>query len=184
MHQIRGCTLGNGGHAAFASILWSPPLKESSVRFLDRCLSYEINILVANILSFPYILKIVNMSFDECLSSLECDVLLMFGRDDPWCKPAFAKKMLQALDKREPGKVHRYIEIENAGHCPNHEAPQAVARVFHAWVGATDRRENGLILVNGEKEALQEEWGETAIRELKGEQIPLGFMDKVATTFV
>ena len=175
--------MGNGGHAAFASILWSPPLKISSVRYLHRCLSYEIKICVAHIL-FPPILKIVNMSFDECLSSLECDVLLMFGRDDPWCKPAFAKRMLQALDKREPGKVHRYIEIENAGHCPNHEAPQAVARVFHSWVGAADRRENASTLVNGEKEVLEEEWGETVIRELKGEQIPLSFMDKVATTFV
>lgn len=34
MNQIRGCTEGKGGHAAFASILWSPPatLPEVSTR--------------------------------------------------------------------------------------------------------------------------------------------------------
>ena len=36
MHQIRGCTLGNGGHAAFASILWSPPLKVQEVSFFFK----------------------------------------------------------------------------------------------------------------------------------------------------
>lgn len=34
MQQIRGCTLGDGGHAAFASILWSPPLKVQEVSLL------------------------------------------------------------------------------------------------------------------------------------------------------
>jgi hypothetical protein len=31
--KIRGCTEGNGGHAAFASILWSAPA--SGVSFYD-----------------------------------------------------------------------------------------------------------------------------------------------------
>ena len=31
MHDIRGCTLGTGGHAAFASILFSPPMRVSEV---------------------------------------------------------------------------------------------------------------------------------------------------------
>ena len=156
MHQIRGCTLGNGGHAAFASILWSPPLKKSSL---------------------------VNADFEQCLSSLQCDVLLIFGKDDPWCKPAFAKKMLLALDNREPTKVHRYIEFENVGHCPNHEAPQAVAKVFGSWAEAENRNEDHLTLVNG-REVIHEPWGDVAMSEKKQEDIPLSFLDKVATTFV
>ena len=49
--------------------------------------------------------------FQACLSRLNCDVLLMFGRDDPWCKPAFAKKMLNALSQRTGNNVHRYVEL-------------------------------------------------------------------------
>jgi hypothetical protein len=59
MHQIRGCTLGNGGHAAFASILWSPPL-----------------------IADPENNKTGN--FQDCLAQVPCDVLLVFGKDDPW----------------------------------------------------------------------------------------------------
>jgi len=35
MQQIRGCTEGKGGHAAFASILWSPPATYPEVRWRD-----------------------------------------------------------------------------------------------------------------------------------------------------
>jgi len=157
MHQIRGCTLGMGGHAAFASILWSPPLKVSEDMKGD---------------------------FQECLSRLKCDVLLVFGKDDPWCKPAFAKKMLQALEQREPNRVHRYIEVENCGHCPNHEAPQAVAKVVNAWVSAVDRSENVLRLVDTNGEVFSEPWGETAAREIKESEIDLTWLDKLAVTFV
>ena len=135
-HQIRGCTLGTGGHAAFASILWSPPLKFSD-----------------------------DGDFQNCLSRVQCDVLLMFGKDDPWCKPAFAKKMLGALDKREPSKVHRYLEVENCGHCPNHEAPSAVAQAVNSWVEAADGSKSSLSLVPSGKQTFVEPWGETAMQE-------------------
>ena len=117
VRQIRSCTEGPGGHAAFASILWSPPVTASLPK----------NGLQAN--------------FHQCLSNLECDVLLLFGRDDPWCKPAFARKMLQDLNQRRPDHtdskyIHRYVELSNVGHCPNHEAPTAVAKVLSAWLDA------------------------------------------------
>jgi len=32
VQQIRQCTDGNGGHAAFASIMWSPPINSQQVR--------------------------------------------------------------------------------------------------------------------------------------------------------
>jgi pimeloyl-ACP methyl ester carboxylesterase len=167
MDQIRGCTLGNGGHAAFASILWSPPLRVSPKQ--------------------DSIDKKQKEDFQSCLAQVPCDVLLVFGKDDPWCKPAFAKKMLQALDQREPDSVHRYIEIENAGHCPNHEAPQAVAHVVRSWVEAEDRCREMLTLVDapaGNKIVFHEDWGETAVAECGAEDIRLGMMDKLATTFI
>lgn len=99
------------------------------------------------------------------------------------CKPAFAKKMLQALDQREPHQVHRYIEIENAGHCPNHEAPQAVAHVVRSWVGAKDRTKEHLTLTE-DKIVFHEEWGETSAEELGANDIHLGMMDRLATSFI
>lgn len=155
MNQIRGCTLGNGGHAAFASILWSPPL------------------LVAG-----------EKDFQKCLAGIDCDVLLMFGKDDPWCKPAFAKKMLQALSTRTNGKVQRYVEVENCGHCPNHEAPQAVGSVVNKWVNSKNRDVDNLSLVQSDKEVFDEAWGATPISERQEEDIELSLLDLVAVTFV
>ncbi|KAL3918731.1 MAG: hypothetical protein SGARI_007386 [Bacillariaceae sp.] len=160
MDQIRG-------HAAFASILWSPPLRVSPGESSTDKKQKE--------------------DFQSCLSQVPCDVLLVFGKDDPWCKPAFAKKMLQALDQRTPDSVHRYIEIENAGHCPNHEAPQAVAHVVRSWVTADDRCRESLALVDapaGNKIVFHEEWGETAVAECGVDDIRLGMMDRLATTFI
>lgn len=147
--------MGNGGHAAFASILWSPPLKVAD-----------------------------DKDFQRCLSHVDCDVLLMFGKDDPWCKPAFGKKMLQALQQRHNDSVQRYIEIENCGHCPNHEAPQAVGKIVRSWVSANDRRAGTLFLIDGEKEVFDESWGETSIKERREEEIELSLLDRIAVAFV
>lgn len=92
--------------------------------------------------------------------------------------------MLQALDQRKPGKVHRYVEVENCGHCPNHEAPQAISSVVTAWVGADDRSTSKLSLLSSERDVFQEAWGETATKERNAEDIPIGFIDRLATTFV
>lgn len=109
----------------------------------------------------------------------------MFGKDDPWCKPAFAKKMLRALGSRnEPDVVQRYIEVENCGHCPNHEAPQAVANAVVAWVDQPHRSREALKLVNSERDVFHEPWGETAIVETEEHEISLSMMDRLATTFV
>ncbi len=87
MKQIRACTEGKGGHAAFASIMWSPPA------------------------TFP---ESHPKGFYDNLAKIECDVLLLFGSEDPWCTPAFAKRMFQSLIVRDdhPSKpVHRYIDL-------------------------------------------------------------------------
>jgi hypothetical protein len=170
MHQIRGCTLGDGGHAAFASIMWSPPLTLEGSGGED-----DINSSNSR----------TNGDFQDCLSRVSCDVLLVFGKDDPWCKPAFARKMLSALDQREPDKVHRYIEISNAGHCPNHEAPTAVSYLLHSWTGTGVRNPDRLTLVqDNNHNVFREDWGQHSIQECSADDIKLGLLDRLATTFV
>jgi pimeloyl-ACP methyl ester carboxylesterase len=159
MQQIRSCTDGQGGHAAFASILWSPPI------------TVPLSSGEAG-------------TFDACLESLDCDVLLLFGGDDPWCKPAFAKRMLNSLSKRPTNKIHRYVELSNVGHCPNHEAPIAVARVLQPWLQATNRRPDQLSLLQADTEVVHESWGQTFARERSESEILLSTMDRIATTFV
>jgi hypothetical protein len=98
--------------------------------------------------------------------------------------------MLQALDQREPHHVHRYVEIEHAGHCPNHEAPQAVAHVVRSWVCANDRSKDQLSLVDKsesdktDKMVFIEDWGETSATELGASDIILGTMDQLATALI
>eukprot|EP00542_Grammatophora_oceanica_P014794 CAMPEP_0194029486 /NCGR_PEP_ID=MMETSP0009_2-20130614/3193_1 /TAXON_ID=210454 /ORGANISM="Grammatophora oceanica, Strain CCMP 410" /LENGTH=403 /DNA_ID=CAMNT_0038669161 /DNA_START=165 /DNA_END=1376 /DNA_ORIENTATION=- len=152
--QIRGCTVGNGGHAAFASILWSPPA------------------------TFPGEVQ----DWFRNLGKLDCDVLLIFGAADPWCKPAFAKKMIKELSNRE-ALEHRYLELSNVGHCPNHEAPTAVGKAVSKWVSAHDRGAS-LALVDGPQEVFQEHWGEIAMREKSAADIPVGLIDRLAVAFV
>lgn len=91
--------------------------------------------------------------------------------------------MLKALNERGPEKIQRYVEVENCGHCPNHEAPQAVGELVRSWVNARERHDGALSLVNG-KQVFQEKWGETAIQERREEDIEIGLIDLVAVTFV
>ena len=193
MQQIRGCTLGNGGHAAFASIMWSPPL--NSRRSHDEVEEGDVDGDGAN-----GDRKKGGGDFQDCLARVSCDVLLVFGKDDPWCKPAYAKKMLKALEERGknaaivtsaapvvPVPIQRYIEITNAGHCPNHEAPKTVGHLVKAWVGAKDqdRRKEQLSLIEQQKHKIfTEEWGEHAATELDKEDIELGLVDRIVSSFM
>jgi pimeloyl-ACP methyl ester carboxylesterase len=166
--QIRSCTEGPGGHAAFSSIMWSPPVQVTLKNGEQQA------------------------TFDDCLRALECDVLLLFGRDDPWCKPAFAKRMLRDLLKRSLVSnddddiiiTQRYVELQDVGHCPNHEAPVAVATVLSKWLDAKNGRGEGKLVLFPEDEMVTERWGQTVIRERKEEEIPLSLIDRLAITFV
>ena len=161
MKAIRGCTEGPGGHAAFASILWSPPAQLSNIPETD---------------------------FYARLSKLQCDVLLLFGKDDPWCKPAFAKKMLTSLATRSnpDSSVQRYVELSNVGHCPNHESPQGVALVLNRWfsLDSTNRKHANLVDSNNSsvnsQELVHEQWGEVGLREVSIEEAnQLSLLDKI-----
>lgn len=143
VQDVRRCTDNNGGHAAFSSILWSP-----SLRFDNR-------------------------GFYECLQKIDANVLLCFGSDDPWCKPAFGRRMLRALEQRNNGRraAQTYVELSSVGHCPNHEAPRATAKVLLSWM-------------NGEtsfkQETVTEEWGDTVIQPKTVEEITASPFDKLS----
>lgn len=119
---------------------------------------------------------------------MSCDVLLVFGKDDPWCTPAFAKKMLDALTQRNSsGACCRYVQLDNVGHCPNHEAPKAVGSIVSAWLGGgatNDRASRALLLGEGSKETFREEWSDICAHEMDRNDIKVGLLDKLAATFV
>lgn len=144
--QIQSCTNGNGGHAAFASILWSPPA--SGPNWFTK------------------------------LSQVKCHALLLFGAQDPWCTPAFAKKMLQSMTNKSYF-AKRYLELDHVGHCPNHEAPQAVATAIIKWINASNKQTTTL-----ECNTFSEPWGDIQMKEKKEIDIPLSLLDWLAVTFV
>ena len=160
MHQIRGCTLGDGGHAAFASIMWSPPVISNS-KHNPRS----------------------SGDFYDCLKNISCDVLLVFGKDDPWCKPSFAKNMMLSLEERNESSAnskgnHHYIEITNAGHCPNHEAPKAVGHLVKEWVHGGSRE---ISRTAASPRTFVEEWGNMEVREKQRDEIEVSLLDKIVT---
>ena len=160
MHQIRGCTLGNGGHAAFASIMWSPPV----VSHGGPSGSGESG---------------GKGDFYDCLKNVQCDVLLVFGKDDPWCKPSFARNMLLSLEERTAlDSKHKYIEISNTGHCPNHEAPKAVGHIVNRWVGSNDRFR---ATPTYKPITFTEEWGDMVVQQREKEDIEISLLDKIVT---
>ena len=155
VQQIRACTEGNGGHAAFASIMWSPPI---TIQRDGREIS----------------------SFYDALKVVDCDVLLLFGAEDPWCKPAFAKRMLQSLEERPAGPLSRYVEVAGVGHCPNHESPKATAAVLNDWWRTEEKASRQM---QGPF-SIREAWGETTVQERAQADIPVSFVDRLAVTFV
>lgn len=146
MEQVRSCTDGPGGHAAFASILWSPPIG----------------------------------NFYDSLAQIQCDTLLCFGDQDPWCKPAFARRMLESLSKRQAAS--RYLEISNCGHCPNHESPTAVATILERWIKNKDRKIDSLL--DEQPTFFKELWGETPAQERSMDDIKMNLIDRLAVKFI
>ena len=196
MEQIRACTEGEGGHAAFASILFSPPGTFPSPSSTDV---NNGNGSDGNDDEEP------SKDFYKNLALLECDVLLLFGKQDPWCTPAFAKRMFQGLGDRtkknhdnvndnvndtanandnDNDVVHRYIELDNVGHCPNHEAPNTVGHIAGKWVKSQDRRKGHLVLLEKEELVIEESWGAVTAKEIDEREVSLTIMERLITTFV
>lgn len=64
---------------------------------------------------------------DDLLEELDCPLLLCWGEDDPWIRPAAADK-IQALYPKS-----KRVSID-AGHCPHDEAPEAVNAAISNFV--------------------------------------------------
>ena len=100
--------------------------------------------------------------------------------------------MLDSLDTRHPDKVHRYVELSDVGHCPNHEAPQAVARLLSAWADAPGSETSTTSKINrrtvelvpGGKHVFPEPWGDILVQERHANDIDVSFVDRLATSFV
>eukprot|EP00873_Tetraselmis_striata_P040491 jgi/Tetstr1/460755/TSEL_005940.t1 len=61
-----------------------------------------------------------HMLHDVKQSGIPC--LLAYGREDPWVVPLWAMRLQRQLDTQS-----HYYELTPAGHCPQDEAPEAVA---------------------------------------------------------
>jgi pimeloyl-ACP methyl ester carboxylesterase len=64
---------------------------------------------------------------DDLLERLDCPLLLCWGEEDPWIKPAAADK-IQALYP-----ASQRVSID-AGHCPHDEAPVAVNAAIQSFM--------------------------------------------------
>jgi pimeloyl-ACP methyl ester carboxylesterase len=119
IRQVTDAT--DGGHAAFASILWSPPASIGG-----------------------------GGSFDDLLRQVRCPALLLYGQEDPWITPAFGRTAYRALAARGGGggdaaaaaaaagaavvPAQQLIFLSPCGHCPQHEAPAATAALAARWL--------------------------------------------------
>lgn len=110
------------------------------------------------------------------VSELPCDCLVIFGAKDPWCTPTIAKKILEKLPK---DIAKRYLELDRVGHCPNHEAPKAVAAAVTTWMNARDKR-----TVPFGNQIFSEPWGDITMSEKKSEDIQINLLDWFAANFV
>ena len=122
-------------------------------------------------------------------------MLLLFGKDDPWCTPAFAKRMYQSLktrnvinskeDSKQP--IQRYVELDNVGHCPNHEAPHAVGAIASVWTSSPNRNKEKLDLLeclNVDSNGFNEDWGNVSAREIGCNEAGLSLMERIITSLV
>ncbi len=55
-------------------------------------------------------------------------VALCYGREDPWIAPLWGHRAKRTLPRAE------YWEVTPAGHCPHHEAPEAVNALLLDWL--------------------------------------------------
>ena len=75
--------------------------------------------------------------------------------------------------------------VHKHSHCPNHEAPTAVARILLSWIGASSPSQNRreVPLVTPENARINEQWGEVRLREVSIEESrALGIVDKFVST--
>jgi len=61
-------------------------------------------------------------------------ILLLWGMQDPWMRPARAEAICAECDER--GLAYQYVQIDDAGHCPQDDTPVRVNEELLEWLGA------------------------------------------------
>jgi len=59
-------------------------------------------------------------------------VAMAYGAEDPWIVPVWGYRAKRSLPDAQ------YWEVSPAGHCPHHEAPEAINLLMKQWVAATE----------------------------------------------
>ncbi|KAK9840633.1 hypothetical protein WJX81_005839 [Elliptochloris bilobata] len=62
-----------------------------------------------------------------------CPACLIYGKEDPWVVPLWGQRLRRLL----PADT-AYYEVSPAGHCPHHEAPEAVYACLADWMAAQE----------------------------------------------
>jgi len=86
-------------------------------------------------------------SFDQMLEAAGSNgvkVGLCYGKEDPWIVPLWGHRAKRTLPTAE------YWEITPAGHCPHHEAPEAVNLLLQDWILRMENGEEAPDLSQGE----------------------------------
>lgn len=65
---------------------------------------------------------------EDLLAVLPCPAILLWGEEDPWEPIALGKELANFP------QVQQFIPLENAGHCPQDEAPELVNPILQAWI--------------------------------------------------
>lgn len=65
---------------------------------------------------------------EDLLEILPCPALLLWGEADPW-EPIQLGRELAKFPQ-----VKQFIPIENAGHCPQDEAPEQINAILQQWI--------------------------------------------------
>lgn len=93
--------------------------------------------------------------------------------------------------------VHKLITLDNVGHCPNHEAPKAVAYAMHRWLDhnniirspTTTTKDNNddttTSFIKKNEITFYEDWGDITMREVHDDVYNnMNFIDNLFTSFL
>eukprot|EP00931_Biecheleriopsis_adriatica_P054488 TRINITY_DN32075_c0_g1_i1.p1 TRINITY_DN32075_c0_g1~~TRINITY_DN32075_c0_g1_i1.p1 ORF type:complete len:447 (+),score=34.87 TRINITY_DN32075_c0_g1_i1:82-1341(+) len=75
-----------------------------------------------------------DMTVFEALDNLPSSlpILLIWGMQDPWMRPTRAEAILSECARR--GLSCDYVEVSDAGHCPQDDTPEAVNEALSSWL--------------------------------------------------
>ena len=93
---------------------------------------------------------------------------------------------MSILTTTHPNSIHKLVELDNVGHCPNHEAPKAVAYALHRWLGGNDDGkydDDDDDRFMNEDITFYEEWGDITMKEIY-DYDDMGVLDEFLASFL